>query len=213
MLEIASRLLGGLLDALRDPVWQGIAGVIALITLAIALYPKIRSKVRDRSDTARLDAHGRSVTVSVPDAHAQQSHPTAPSPDLAASVKHYFDGDVYEDLSEATRVAKERNLPLFLVFYDRRHPERSDLRRTLGYFMRYQHTKDLVRDNFVSAVVSADSPGASNLITADDPLEDGWLVVLAPDGAKLRGESVYANATEGLSRVRADLQRITSDST
>lgn len=208
MLETMSRLFSGLLDALRDPVWQGIAGVIALIGLLIALYPKIGSKVRGRSDTARVNAHGRAVTVSIPREHAEPSSATSAPP-----VNQWFDGDVYTNLPEAKKEATRQGLPLFMVIYDGQHPKRSRIYYSLTHFLDYQTVKDLVRENFVQALVDYHSTGVAELVPSDDPLENCRLVVMAPNGDVVRSEGVYANPDVALRQVREDVNRLRGDST
>ena len=203
MLETEFRLLGGLLDLLRDPVWQGIAGVITLIGLVIALYPKIRSRVRGHSDTTRHEPRARSDPTSVPSNLAQHSPNTSAPP-----ANQWFDGHVYEDLSEAREEAARRDMPLFVVIYDGKHPRKSKLDYSLGYFLEYQTTKNLVRENFVQVLVNAKSEGIADLVPPDDPLENSRLVVMKPDGEILRSEGVYANPDEGLKRVREDIRSV-----
>lgn len=128
----------------------------------------------------------------------------------AARDGRFFVGNVYRDLEKAKRVAEERRIPMFVVIYDARHPQKSKLDYSLGYFMEYQTTKNLVNENFVQVLLDSSRPGAADLVPADDPLENCRLVVLTPDGRILRSEGVYANPDEGLKRVRKDIQKWTA---
>ncbi|MGY3325746.1 hypothetical protein [Pseudomonas sp. TE3911] len=115
----------------------------------------------------------------------------------------FFIGEPISTLKEASAVARSTGKPVFLVVYDENHPSKSQLYYSLGCFMDYFTTKRLVQDHFVVALVPSTDKDAISLVPADDPLENCLWVVLGPDGHILRREGVYANADEGLKRVRA----------
>lgn len=124
-----------------------------------------------------------------------------------AEAERFFIGYVYRDLDEAKKAADERGIFMFVVIFDARHPKKSKLNYSLGYFMEYQTTKKLVNENFVQVLLDSSDPRAAELVPGDDPLENCRLVVLTPDGDTIRSEGVYANPDEGLRRVREDIQK------
>lgn len=69
--------------------------------------------------------------------------------------------------------------------------------------MEYHTTKKLVDRSFVAVVVPNLTPEIIALVPADDPLENCLWVVMQPNGEIIRREGVYANADEGMKRVRA----------
>lgn len=115
----------------------------------------------------------------------------------------FFITEPFTELDSAKKASKEKNRPLFLVIYNQEHPSLSKLYYSLGCFLDYFTTKKLVKDHFVTALVPVNSPGARELVPGDYPLENSLWVVLSPEGEILRREGVYANADEGLKRVRA----------
>jgi hypothetical protein len=94
-----------------------------------------------------------------------------------------------------------------MVIFDSKNPTKSKLNHSLGYFMEYQTTKDIVRENFVQVLVDSKSPEVAQYIPTDNPLENCLLVVLTPEGEIIRSEGVYANPDEGLKRVREDINQ------
>ncbi len=205
LLETVSGTWNGFVDLMRDPVWQGIA---VLVALAIVLVPLIRSKIRGRLDNATVSNHAAPVVTPAPTAVVQQKLPTSAPP-----ANQWFDGHVYQNLPEARKEAARRGLPLFVVIYDGEHPKRSRIYYSLTHFLDYQTVKNLVRENFVQVLVDYHNEGVSELVPSDDPLENCRLVVIAPDGGVLRSEGVYANPDVALERVRQDVSRLAGDST
>jgi hypothetical protein len=67
-------------------------------------------------------------------------------------------------------------------------------------------SRNLIRDNFVQALLDVHSPGVKEYVPIDDPLENCLLLALRPDGTIVRREGVYASPDEGLSRTRSILQ-------
>lgn len=114
----------------------------------------------------------------------------------------FFIREPYSTIGSAQLAARETGNPIFLVIYDQDHPSLSKLYYSLGCFMDYFTTKKLVNDHFVTALVPALSSEAKQLVPDTDPLECALWVVLKPNGDIIRRESVYANADEGLKRVR-----------
>ena len=115
----------------------------------------------------------------------------------------FFIREPHGTISDAMHDAKQSGKPVFLVIYDQDHPSQSKLYYSLGCFMDYFTTKKLVDDHFVVALVPTSATGAIDLVPQDDPLENSLWVVLGADGSIIRRESIYANADEGLKRVRA----------
>ena len=107
-----------------------------------------------------------------------------------------------ETVASALGLAATSGKPIFLVIYDPEHPTKSKLAYSLGYFLEYQTTRKLVDEHFVSALVPSTDMGAKAFVPADDPLENARWVVLSKHGQVLRTEGLYANADEGLKRVR-----------
>ena len=122
----------------------------------------------------------------------------------AQSGRHpFFIKKPFTEFDAAIAESKLVNKPLFLIIYKDAHPTKSKLGYSLGCFLEYFETKKLVDDHFVTALVSAKSEKAANLVPQDDPLENCLWVVLNPKGDILLREGVYANPGEGLKRVRA----------
>ncbi|QIB41670.1 restriction endonuclease (plasmid) [Rhizobium oryzihabitans] len=127
---------------------------------------------------------------------------TSPSADPQLSTNKFFLRAPHDDLQSARAEAAERNTMVFIVIYDPDHPTHSKLDYSLGYFMEYQTTKRLVDQHFVAVVGPSNDPELSALVPKDDPLENCLWVVLTSTGEILIREGVYANADEGLKRVR-----------
>jgi hypothetical protein len=134
----------------------------------------------------------------------QQSQATVsrPSVDPQLICNAFFLRGPHQNLAHGLEEAVARGLLVFLVIFDPAHPQRSKLNYALGYFMEYQTTKRLVDEHFVSVLGSNNDPQLRALVPDDDPLEVCLWVVLDSAGNVLRRESVYANADEGLRRVR-----------
>jgi predicted ATPase len=118
----------------------------------------------------------------------------------------YFFGRHSVDLDEAFARAREEHRPVFMVIYDSKRPSQSKLQYSLGYFMEYDTTKQLVQANFVQALLDVHAAGVRQYVPADDPLENCLLVLAAPTGKILRQETVYANPDEAMIRVREMVQ-------
>jgi hypothetical protein len=119
-----------------------------------------------------------------------------------ASGTTFFLRKPYDSLEPAIIAAEGTGKLIFAVIYDENHPNLSKLTYSLGYFMEYQTTKQLVDDNFVPVLLKASDEQARKLVPKDDPLENCRWVVLDKRGQILRSEGVYANPDEGLKRVR-----------
>ncbi len=115
----------------------------------------------------------------------------------------FFIREPYKEISDALREARQSAKLVFLVIYDQDHPSQSKLYYSLGCFLDYFTTKKLVDDHFIPALVPLSAAGARDLVPQDDPLENALWVVLDTGGEIIRRESVYANADEGLKRVRS----------
>lgn len=127
------------------------------------------------------------------------------APDAAA--REYFDGVVSGDLEPALKKARDKDMPIFMVVYDSKNPTKSNLDYSLGYFLQYKTTKDLVKKSFVQLLVRSLSRGIQPYIPKDDPLENCLLVIIAPDGKALVTEGVYANPDEGMKRVQSYIEK------
>ncbi|MEN3261172.1 hypothetical protein AAH678_20960 [Sodalis endosymbiont of Spalangia cameroni] len=119
------------------------------------------------------------------------------------SINHFFLRHPHVNIKDALVEATARNVPLFIVIYDPEHPSNSRIEYSLGCFMEYHTTKKLVDRSFVAVVVPNLTPEIIALVPADDPLENCLWVVMQPNGEIIRREGVYANADEGMKRVRA----------
>ena len=138
----------------------------------------------------------------------KETAPVAPVFGATQSGRHpFFIREPHNTISSALKDARKSAKMVFLVIYDQDHPTQSKLYYSLGCFLDYFTTKKLVDDHFVSALVPVSSPGARDLVQQDDPLENSLWVVLGTDGEIIRRESVYANADEGLKRVRTVIGR------
>ncbi|GFE61704.1 hypothetical protein [Geobacter sp. AOG2] len=125
---------------------------------------------------------------------------------LEVTGDKYFTGKVYYELENASNAAQQQTKPLFIVIYDNNKMTRSKLDHSLGYFLEYETTKDLVNNNFIQVLGEAADPNFSKLVPEDDPLENCLLVIMSPNGYILRREGVYANPDEGLKRVRESIK-------
>ncbi|HEV2682719.1 MAG TPA: serine/threonine-protein kinase [Rhodanobacter sp.] len=121
--------------------------------------------------------------------------------------RRYFKSPPFLRLFDAKDSSSRTGKPAFIVVFNDQHPTKSKLDHTLGYFMEYQTTKDLVEHNFEVALIAAEPSHTSDLVPSDDPLEKPRWVVLTPDGTTLVSETLYDNPDEGLKRVRAVLER------
>ncbi|GAA4413853.1 hypothetical protein GCM10023154_17550 [Advenella faeciporci] len=115
----------------------------------------------------------------------------------------FFIEEPNSSLNEALSLSKDTGMPIFLVIYDESHPSQSKLYYSLGCFMDYYTTKRLVQDHFIVVLAPKSDKDAASLVPSDDPLENCLWVVLDLDGKIIRREGVYANADEGLKRVRS----------
>jgi len=113
----------------------------------------------------------------------------------------YFDGTSSDNLEFTLKKAKEKKMPIFMVIYDARNPTKSQLDYSLGYFLQYKTTRDLVRKNFLQVLVKSSNRGVAMYIPKNDPLENCLIVVLSPDGEALVTQSAYANPDVGMERV------------
>jgi hypothetical protein len=123
-------------------------------------------------------------------------------------LPQFFLGQVFTSLDESITTARKEKRPIFAVIYDSKHHSHSKLNYSLGYFLEYEMTKNLVRGNFVQALLDVHSPGVRQYVPSDNPLENCLLVVFLPDSTIIRREGVYANPDEGLSRTRNILQSL-----
>jgi len=148
-----------------------------------------------------VDDNPDDVAIEIRVAQSEMLDATRASLDPSVDASRFFSGSVMRDLGSAKEISKQFELPIFMVIYDPKHPKKSRLDHSLGYFMEYQTTKDLVSRNFVQALLASDSLGVYQYVPADDPLENCLLVATYRDNIILR-EGVYANPDEGLKRVR-----------
>ncbi len=140
---------------------------------------------------------------------AQTQRAAAPLDSTVHRHRPFFLDEPINDLSVALAEAKKRELLVFTVIFDETHPQKSRLTYSLGCFMDYHTTKKLVQEHFVVLVGPASDPELRKLVPGDNPLENCLWVVLSPDGEILRREGVYANADEGLKRVRQVIKDFT----
>lgn len=181
--------------------WSKMIELVGIILGALALIFAFETPRRKF-----LSLFGHSTeTVSKPEASVRQNPPTHHAIHGATqSGRHpFFIREPHVTLAAAQEDALNTGMPIFVVIYDPEHPTQSKLYYSLGCFMDYFTTKKLVDGHFVSALVPVSSPGARDLVPQENPLENALWVVLSPKGEVIRQEGVYANADEGLKRVRA----------
>jgi hypothetical protein len=182
-----------------------------LATNLRALKPKFDLLIYDAEHVERklLDSpQGRTLAARfMPvsfNAWIQQSQYAVAQPSRDPHLVHneFFLREPHSHLADGLNEAIARGLLAFVVIFDPAHPQRSKLNYALGYFMEYQTTKRLVDEHFVPIVGPSSDPQLSALVPEDDPLELCLWIVLNPSGEILRREGVYANADEGMKRVR-----------
>lgn len=163
----------------------------------------------ERIEAKLLDSpRGRSIAVRFMPISFQRwviasQYAASPSPPTPLPINdRFFLRTPHSDLALAAAEAGARNVPLFVVIYDERHSSRSRLDYCLGWFMEFETTKRLVDEHFVVLVGSSSIPELAALVPADDPLEECRLVVQDQTRKVIYSESVYANSSEGLKRVR-----------
>jgi hypothetical protein len=192
---------------LKNELYIGISeGLLIIVTLAMAIFWIIFNKseiepytIITACFTGLLDLTKRLVTIpKLPKLTFEEA--IAPSSKEAA----FFIGATLTNLKEAINASHKSGKGLFLVIYDQEHPTNSELNYALGAFTSYELTKRLINDYFIQAVVPSTDPGVQQYI-ADYHMELCLLVVLNSKGKVLRKEGVYANADEGLKRVREDI--------
>jgi hypothetical protein len=120
----------------------------------------------------------------------------------------FFMGVTLTKVDDALHSAEEENKGLFMVVYDNNHSTKSQLNYSLGCFTRYEITKRLINEHFIQAIISTDEYAVIKFIPNDYHMENCLLVVLDKSGKIIRQEGVYANADEGLKRVRQDIEKI-----
>lgn len=131
------------------------------------------------------------------------STPVTPSP----IHDRFFLRQPHSDLESALEEAIARSVLVFIVVYDERHSQRSRLNYCLGHFMDWEATKRLVDEHFVCVVGPSLSPALGELVPDEDPLEECRLIIMNSNQQVIRSESVYANSSEGLKRVRASIKK------
>jgi hypothetical protein len=120
----------------------------------------------------------------------------------------FFIGATFTDLNDAIYTAKKENKGLFLVIYDSEHSTNSKLEHSLGYFSQYEMTKRLINQYFIQVIVPISLIETRKYIPDNYHMENCLLVVLDKNGKIIRQEGVYANADEGLKRVREDINNL-----
>ena len=120
----------------------------------------------------------------------------------------FFMGSTFADLKETLSIAKKENKGVFLVIYDSKHSTNSQLNYSLGCFTRYEMTKRLINEYFIQAIVSMDSYDTHKYIPNNYHMENCLLIVLDNKLDVIRQEGVYANADEGLKRVKNDIEKM-----
>ena len=161
--------------------------------------------------TAGSDNVERATTGGSPSLDQSTTQYSIPAPEKDfPPLPRFFVGKVLSSLSEALAISLAEQKPLFAVIYDSKHRSQSKLNYSLGYFLEYETTKNLIRDNFVQALLDVHSPGVRQYVPTDDLLENCLLLVLQPNGNIVRREGVYANPDEGLTRTRSILHNLGS---
>lgn len=119
----------------------------------------------------------------------------------------FFIDEPQTDLNKAISSAKASKKLIFAVIYNPSHPTKSKLMYSLGCFMDYFTTKQLVEDHFITALIPSTQSNIKKFIPEDDPLENCRWIVMSPNQDVLKSEGVYANPDEGLKRVRAIIKQ------
>jgi hypothetical protein len=135
----------------------------------------------------------------------QAATPAEPSPAAVreSSRINFFSGHALTNLEEAFADAKEKQVPIFMVVYDSDHPRNSRMDYYFRWFMDYETTKQLVRENFIQVLGDAKEPRVAEYIPEGDPLEHCLAVVLAPDGSVIRRQSIPGNPDEAMRWTKA----------
>ncbi len=170
-----------------------LGGITAVWFLVEKIYkPKRKAKEALTSDVQSSQHKTTSSTIDPKVYGASQSgrHP-------------FFINEPSYSIKEGLTKAKTEDKLLFIVIYNERHPSKSKLFYSLGCFMDYFTTKQLVEDHFVTALVPSTDPDSKELIPENDPLENCRWIVLDSDKQVIKSEGVYANSDEGLKRVRS----------
>jgi len=154
-----------------------------------------------KDEAERTLAFVKDLVLSTPD--------FIPSHELEGEeISRFFAGKVFTSIGEAKKVAEQHNKPLFIIIYDGKHPKKSKLDYSLGYFTEYETTKKIIKDNFVQALIDKNTNKVDDLIPIDEPLENCLLVIVDKGGQMKFTEGVYANPDEGLKRVRHFVQQL-----
>jgi serine/threonine protein kinase len=151
----------------------------------------------------RLDAHkpelGGDFSVEISAHIVKGIRGLIEAPALQVGYRGFFVSTPFASLAEALTEAKRVNRRVFAVLYDDKHHSLSKLDYSLGYFMEYEATKNLVNERFVVALVPVKHE--KHLVPAGS-LEVARWFLLGKDGEILDQKDVYANPDEGLKAVR-----------
>lgn len=120
------------------------------------------------------------------------------APTQQVVYRGFFKTTPFATLKEALTEAKRVDRRVFAVLYDDKHRLLSKLDHTLGYFMEYEATKNLVNENFVVAIVPVID--GMHLVPAGT-LEIARWFLLDKNGELLIQKDVSANPDEGLKEV------------
>ena len=110
----------------------------------------------------------------------------------------FFRTTPFASLADALAEAKRIDRRVFVVLFDDKHRQLSKLDHALGYFMEYEATKNLVHENFVTAIVPV--ADGKHLVPAGS-LEVARWFLLNKEGEVLGQRDVSANPDEGLKAV------------
>ena len=177
----------------------GIATLLGGVTAIWFFWEKFRESRRNAKFVEPL--------TSSPNVQASRAIDSRVLGAIQSGREPFFIGEPKHDIKSAKSEASKTGKLVFLVIYNESHPTKSKLFYSLGCFMDYFTTKQLVHDHFVPALVSSKSQDAASLVPVDDPLENCLWVVLGKDGKVLVREGVYANPDEGLKRVRKVIEK------
>jgi len=118
-----------------------------------------------------------------------------------ANLSSCFIGQTPQDLVGASADSKKENKPLFIFAYDDLDPEMSKIEYAAGYFMEYSETKSLI-DNYFIPVVCAWTEIVTAGYSQETKINSAKWIVVDANNTVLRDEDIYANASEGLKRVK-----------
>lgn len=125
------------------------------------------------------------------------------------TYRGFFKGHTFHSIQAALKEASKTNKLIFLVVFDEKHQSFSELDHALGYFMEYENNKNIVHENFITAITPLSE---SKDICKSEHLETVRWHLIDKNGHCLSQDDVYANPKEG-ARTLLDLVNIQNSKT